>query len=120
VKTAGVAKLLRIFVGERDRGSGQPLYTAIVEKLRQAGLAGATVFKGIEGYGEHARVHAARVIDLASDLPILIEVVDTEERIRAFLPALDAMVEEGLVTLESVEFIRYTRAESAAPSKGTR
>jgi PII-like signaling protein len=120
VKTAGVAKLLRIFVGERDRAPGQPLYTAVVEKIRHAGLAGATVFKGIEGFGKHATVHSARVIDLASDLPILIEVVDTEERIRAFLPTLDTIIEEGLVTLESVELIRYRRAESAASPEGSR
>ena len=115
MKTAGTAKLLRIFVGERDRSFGQPLYTAIVEKLRQAGLAGATVFKGIEGYGKHAAIHSARVFDLADDMPILIEVVDAEERIRAFLPALDTMIEEGFVTLESVEFIEYRRAADAAP-----
>jgi PII-like signaling protein len=109
VKTAGNAKLLRIFVGERDRRHGQPLYTALVEELRRAGLAGAAVFKGIEGYGGHATIHAARVFDLVGDMPILIEVVDSEERIRAFLPVLDAMLEEGLITLENVEFIRYRR-----------
>ena len=120
MKTAGVAKLLRIFVGERDRGHGQPLYIAVVEKLRQAGLAGATVFKGIEGYGEHATVHAARVFDLTNDLPILIEVVDSEESIRAFLPILDTMLEEGFVTLESVEFFRYRRAQTGASPEDPR
>jgi hypothetical protein len=118
VKTAGAAKLLRIFVGERDRRHGQPLYVALVEEMRRVGLAGATVFKGIEGYGGHTTIHAARVFDLANDLPVLIEVVDAEERIRAFLPLLDAMIEEGLVTLESVEFVRYRRMQDE-PSDAT-
>lgn len=100
-------KLLRIFVGESDRRGHQPLYTAIVEAARRAGLAGATVFKGIEGFGGHSVVHAARIFDLSSDLPILIEIVDTEDRIRAFLPTLDDLVKDGLVTLEAVEVIAY-------------
>jgi PII-like signaling protein len=107
VKSEGTGKLLRIFVGESDRHGYQPLYTAIVERARAAGLGGATAFKGIEGYGGHSVVHAARVFDLSSDLPILIEIVDSEERIRAFLPTLDEMVREGLITLETVEIIRY-------------
>jgi uncharacterized protein len=112
VKSEGTGKLLRIFVGESDRHGYQPLYTAIVERARAAGLGGATVFKGIEGFGGHSVVHAARVFDLSSDLPILIEIVDSEERIRAFLPTLDEMVREGLITLETVEIIRY---RSGAP-----
>ena len=107
VKVEGTGKLLRIFVGESDRRGMQPLYTAIVERARKFGLAGATVFKGIEGYGGHSVVHAARVFDLSSDLPVLIEIVDAEERVRAFLPELDALVREGLVTLETVEIIHY-------------
>jgi uncharacterized protein len=107
LKSEGSGKLLRIFVGESDRWGYQPLYTAIVEAARKAGLAGATVFKGVEGYGGHSVVHAARVFDLSSDLPILIEIVDTEEKIRSFLPQLDEMVKEGLVTLETVEIIAY-------------
>ncbi|HTV73265.1 MAG TPA: DUF190 domain-containing protein [Candidatus Acidoferrales bacterium] len=102
-------KLLRIFVDESERWHGQPLYIAVVEALRHAGLAGATVFRGIEGYGTHHVVHTARVFDVAADLPMLIEVVDEEERIRAALPILDSMVTEGLVTVESVEVWRYTR-----------
>lgn len=100
-------KLLRIFVGESDRHGAQPLYTAIVEAARRTGLSGATVFKGIEGFGGHSVVHAARVFDLSTDLPILIEIVDSEERIRDFLPILDGMVREGLITLETVEVIQY-------------
>jgi uncharacterized protein len=107
VKQEGSGKLLRIFVGESDRWGHQPLYTAIVEAARKAGLSGATVFKGIEGYGGHSVVHAARVFDLSSDLPVLIEIVDSEERIREFLPQLDGMVKEGLLTLETVEVIAY-------------
>ena len=107
-------KLLRIFVGESDRHGAQPLYTAIVEAARRAGIAGATVFKGIEGYGGHSVVHAARVFDLSTDLPILIEIVDSEERVRAFIPQLDDMVHEGLVTLEAVEIIQY---KSGAPKR---
>lgn len=114
MKTEGTGKLLRIFVGESDRWGAQPLYTAIVEAARAAGLGGATVFKGIEGYGGHSVVHAARVFDLSSDLPILIEIVDAEERVRAFLPRLDEMVKEGLVTLETVEIIAYRIGTSKA------
>jgi PII-like signaling protein len=107
VKTEGAGKLLRIFIGESDRRGHQPLYTAIVDAARKAGLGGATVFKGIEGFGGHSVVHAARVFDLSSDLPVLIEIVDSEERVRAFLPQLDELVSEGLVTLETVEVIAY-------------
>jgi uncharacterized protein len=111
MKIEGAGKLLRIFVGESDRYGIQPLYTTIVERARKFGIAGATVFKGIEGYGGHSVVHAARVFDLSSDLPILIEIVDSEERVRAFLPELDGMVREGLVTLETVEIIHYRAGE---------
>jgi len=107
MRIEGTGKLLRVFVGESDRWGHQPLYTAIVEAARRAGLSGATVIKGIEGYGGHSVVHAARIFDLSADLPILIEIVDSEERIRAFLPQLDGMVKEGLVTLETVEVIAY-------------
>jgi len=114
VKLEGAGKLLRIFIGESDRHGTQPLYTAIVEAARAAGLSGATVFKGIEGFGGHSVVHAARVFDLSSDLPVLVEIVDTEEKIRAFIPTLDDLVTEGLVTLETVEILRY---KSGAPRR---
>jgi uncharacterized protein len=94
-------------VGESDRHGMQPLHTAIVEIARKHGLSGATVFKGIEGFGGHSVVHAARIFDLSTDLPILIEIVDTEEKIREFIPVLDEIVHEGLVTLETVEIIHY-------------
>jgi PII-like signaling protein len=102
---------VRVYVGERDHHHGQPLYTAIVHAARKAGLAGATVFKGIEGYGSHSVVHAARIVDMSSDLPILVELIDDGPKIEAFLPALTAMVEAGLVTLEPVEVV------FAAPKK---
>ncbi|HEX3672244.1 MAG TPA: DUF190 domain-containing protein [Candidatus Cybelea sp.] len=111
MKVEGSGKLLRIFVGESDRWGHQPLYTAIVEAARKAGLAGATVFKGIEGYGGHSVVHAARVFDLSSDLPVLVEIVDSEEHVREFVAQLDDMVKEGLVTMESVEIIAYRAGE---------
>jgi uncharacterized protein len=120
VKIDGKGKLLRIFVGERDRRQGQPLYTAIVDELRRAGLAGASVFKGIEGYGGHSVLHAARVFDLSTDLPILIEVVDTEERIKAILPLIDELVHEGMVTLESVEIIHYRAGSPDRPPQEER
>ena len=107
MKIEGTAKLVRIFLGESDRWKGQPLYVAIVEEMRKTGLAGATVFKGILGFGAHSVVHAARIVDLSSDLPIVIELVDTEERVAAFLPKLDEMLPEGLVTLETVQVIAY-------------
>lgn len=107
MKLEGQGKLLRIFIGESDRYGVQPLYTAIVEAARKARLSGSTVFKGIEGYGAHSVVHAARLFDFSTDLPVLIEIVDSEENIRSFIPTLDDMVKEGLITLETVEIIRY-------------
>lgn len=107
MKPSTTGKLLRVFIGESDRHGSQPLFTAIVEAARRAGLSGATVFKGIEGYGGHSVVHAARVFDMSVDLPILIEIVDTEEKIRDFIPVIDGMLKEGLVTLETIEIIQY-------------
>jgi uncharacterized protein len=107
MKSESTGKLLRIFIGESDRHGGQPLYTAIVERARRTGLSGATVFKGIAGFGGHSIVHAARIFDLSTDLPVLIEIVDTEEKIEAFIPVLDEMVHEGLITMENVQVISY-------------
>jgi PII-like signaling protein len=100
-------KLLRIFVGEADRWEGRPLYEAIVEAARRSGLAGATAWKGFMGFGASSRVHTAKVLRLSEDLPVVIEIVDAAEKIEAFLPALDRMVQEGLVTLERAEIIYY-------------
>ena len=103
----GPALLARIYIGEADHKDGHPLYQAIVSFLRERGIAGATVFRGIEGYGANARLHTTRLLRLSEDLPILIEVVDDEARLRAVLPDLDAMVGDGLVTLERVEVVAY-------------
>ena len=111
MKSETTGKLLRVFVGESDRHGKQPLYTAIVERARRAGLGGATVFKGIEGFGGHSVVHAARIFDLSTDLPVLIEIIDSEDKIRDFIPVLDEIVHEGLITLETVEVIRYKSGE---------
>lgn len=103
----GAALLARIYIGEADHRDGHPLYQAIVAFLRERGIAGATVFRGIEGYGANARLHTTRLLRLSEDLPILIEVVDREDRLRAVLPDLDAMVVDGLITLERVEVVAY-------------
>ncbi|RTI48757.1 hypothetical protein CSW14_12190 [Thermus scotoductus] len=107
MKLEGEAKLLRIFVGESDRHGGRPLYEAIVLEAKRQGLAGATVFKGFMGFGAHSRIHTAKILQLSEDLPVMVEIVDEEERIRDFLPVLEGMMREGLVTLERVEVIRY-------------
>lgn len=99
--------LLRIFVGESDRLDGRPLYEAIVLEAREAQLAGATVFRGIMGFGRHSRIHTAKWEALSTDLPVVVELVDAEEKIEAFLPAVKAMVAEGLVTLERVRVLKY-------------
>jgi hypothetical protein len=103
------ARLLRIFIGESDTHEGRPVYQAIVETLRREGLAGATVLRGIEGFGKSSRLHTAHILRLSEDLPIVIECVDTADKIEAILPTLDAMIGDGLVTLERVE-VRVYRA----------
>ena len=95
--------LLRIFVGESDKHEGKPLYEWLVLKAREAGLAGATVLRGIEGFGAHSRLHTAKILRLSMDLPLVIEIVDADEKIQSFLPALDQMMKGGLVTLEKIE-----------------
>ena len=107
MKLEGAGKLLRIFIGESDKHGHKPLYQAIVEMLREEGLAGATVLRGIEGFGATSRLHTARILRLSEDLPIVIEVADTAERIEAVMPKIDEMVSEGLVTLERVEVVTY-------------
>ncbi len=105
---------VRVYVGERDHHKRQPLFMAIVEAARKAGLAGASVFKGIEGYGGHAVVHLARVVDVVGDLPVLVELIDSPERIGAFLPTLNAMVGEGLISLEEIAVLDRARATPTA------
>lgn len=111
MKIEGRALLVRLYLGESDQHDGRPLYQAIVAFLRERGIAGATVLRGIEGFGAKAHVHTTRILQLSQDLPVLIEVVDQEDRLRAILPELDAMVGDGLITLERVEVIAY-RAEA--------
>lgn len=104
--------LLRIFIGESDRYEGQPLHTWIVQSAREHGLAGATVLRGLEGFGAHSRMHTSRVLRLSADLPLVVEIVDTRDKIDAFLPTLDSAISEGLATLERVEMRIYRSAES--------
>lgn len=105
--------LLRIFIGESDQepGSDRPLYEAIVRRAREAHLAGATVLRGPMGFGRHSRVHTAKLLELSTDLPVVIEIVDAQEKIDAFVPTVDELVTEGLVTLEAVRILRYVSPE---------
>src|SRR5256886_4508707 len=107
MKTPEQGKLLRIFIGESDRWHHQPLYEAIVLKARELGLAGATVLRGPMGFGANSHLHTAKILRLSMDLPMVIEIVDKEEKIAAFLPELDKIMGDGLVTLEKVRIIRY-------------
>lgn len=99
--------LLRIFVGESDRHGHHPLYEAIVLKAREAGLAGATVVRGVMGFGKHSVLHTAKILRLSEDLPMVVEIADSLEKIEQFLPVLDQMITDGLVTLEKVRVIHY-------------
>jgi uncharacterized protein len=101
------AVLLRIFVGEDDRFEHQPLYEAVVLKAREQHLAGATVLRGPMGFGHSSRLHTAKILRLSEDLPFVIEIVDSEEQIDAFLPVLDKMMGSGLVTMEKVQVLQY-------------
>src|SRR2546421_13122984 len=99
--------LLRIFIGESDRHAGHPLHEAIVLKARELHLAGATVLRGAMGFGKSSRLHTAKILRLSMDLPVVIEIVESEEKVRAFLPTLDPMLKGGMVTLEKVNVIEY-------------
>jgi PII-like signaling protein len=103
----GKAKSLSIYIGSHDQFDGKPLYHAIVERARSLGLAGATVVEGIEGYGAASRIHRAGLLDLSIDLPVIIEIIDTEEKIDANLVELTAMVSGGMITLRECEIIHY-------------
>jgi uncharacterized protein len=105
--------LLRVFIGESDRHQGMPLYEWLVRRAREHGLAGATVLRGLEGFGAHSRLHTAKILRLSSDLPIVVEIVDTMEKIESFLPVVDAAVREGLATLERVD-VRFYRSGAGA------
>ncbi|MET9397456.1 DUF190 domain-containing protein [Kitasatospora sp. NPDC002965] len=119
----GEALRLTVLVGENDRCRHRPLYSEIVHRARAAGLAGASVFRGIEGFGASSLVHTARLLSLSEDLPVAVVIVDAEERVRAFLPQLDGLVREGLVLLDRCEVVRYAgrggpSADGAAGSRG--
>jgi PII-like signaling protein len=107
MKLPSEAELLRIFIGDSDKHHGRPLYEVIVETARDRGLAGATVLRGTLGFGAHSRIHSAKILRISEDLPMVVEIVDAADKIAAFLPELDTMISEGLVTLEKVRVIAY-------------
>jgi len=106
-------QLLRIFIGESDHYKGKPLYEWIVLKAREAGLAGATVIRGIEGFGAASRIHTAKILRLSEDLPLIIEIVDTAQKIEAFIPQIDMAITEGLATLENVNIRLYRSGKNS-------
>jgi PII-like signaling protein len=112
------AMLLRIFMGESDRSNGHPLYEALVLKAREMHLAGATVIRGPMGFGHSSRLHTAKILRLSEDLPLIVEIVDTEEKIRGFLEAIDPKMTSGLVTLEKVQVLRYGHQQIDYPATG--
>ena len=119
VKIEGKAKLMRIYIGESDQWQGKPLYEALVRAMRANDLAGVTVYRGILGYGAHRRVHKEKPLHLSRDCSIMLSVVDTEEKLHAFLPLVDQMVAEGLVVLSDVDIIKYAhRATEIDADKG--
>lgn len=107
MKISEEGQLLRIFIGESDKWEGKPLYEALVLKAREMGLAGATMLRGLMGYGAASRIHTAKILRLSEDLPVIVEIVDSQEKIASFLPVIDEMVQEGLVTLEKVQVLLY-------------
>lgn len=111
MKIEGPAKSVRVFIGESDQWHGKTLYSAIVERLRKEGFAGVTALQGIMGFGANSRIHAAHLLTLSEDLPIVIEIVDKPERIEAALPILDEMVREGLVIVSDVHVVKYTHGK---------
>lgn len=110
-KLTGEKVLMRIFTGEMKKYGHQPLYEALVELFRQEGFAGATVLRGVSGFGSHHKYHTHKLLELSADLPIVIEVVETQEKIDAIIPKVDEMIESGLITLEKVNVIRYTQKQ---------
>lgn len=113
MKLEGRAKMLRIYFGEDDKWRGQPLYKAIVERCRQMDIAGATVYRGIQGYGASTFIRRAHLLSASHDAPIMVTIVDAEEKVRQLIPALDEMVDEGLIAMSDVEVIKYVHQETA-------
>ena len=114
MKLPSEAELVRIFIGESDKYDGTPLYEAIVSEARRRGMAGATVLRGLMGFGANSRIHTAKILRLSEDLPIVVEIVDRPDRIAEFLHHLDGMVGEGLITVERVRVIAYRHNDSSA------
>lgn len=112
MKIEGPGKALRIYIGESDRWGHKPLYQAIVELVRAKGMAGATVTRGIEGFGAHSRLHTARVLRLSEDLPVVVDIVDRPERIDDLLPELEQMVSDGLITVSEVHITKYSHGRA--------
>lgn len=108
---SGEQLMVRIFFGESDKWKHRPLEVALLERLRAAGFAGATVFRGVAGFGANSVIHTTHLLELSSDLPVVIEVVDTQEQVDALMPILEEMLEDGLVTIEKVRVLRYTAAK---------
>src|SRR3954453_3805787 len=119
MRSEAQAHLLRIFVNQRDRWEGRALYEAIVRTAREQGLAGATAMRAIEGFGAGGRIHSVKVLHLSEDVPIVVEIIDTPERIAAFLPTLDKIVAEGIVTLEKIHVLTYRRNNTGAAPAGS-
>jgi PII-like signaling protein len=111
VKLAGKAKMLRIHFGEDDKWQGKPLHRAIVEKCRELDIAGATVYRGIEGYGASTLIHRPHLISFSSDAPVMVSIIDTDEKIQKLIPTLDQMVDEGLIAISDVQVIKYVHQE---------
>jgi len=107
MKLPSEASLLRVFIGESDKVDGRPLYEVIVQEARKRGIAGATVLRGFLGFGANSRIHTSKILRLSEDLPVVVEIVDDEDKIEALLPELDKMIGEGLVTMEKVRVIAY-------------
>ena len=111
-KLVGENTLMRIFIGESDRFQGQPLYEALVEMFRKEGFAGATVIRAVSGFGAHSVYHTQKLLTLSSDLPLIVEVVDSQTKIDSIMPRIDAMMGGGMITLENVRVIRYSHDEN--------
>ena len=113
MKLEGKATMLRIHFGEDDKWKGQPLYKAVVEKCREMDIAGATVYRGIEGYGASTLIRRSHLLSISRDAPVMVSVVDSEEKIRKLIPVLDEMVDEGLIAMSDVEVIKYVHQDGA-------
>jgi len=115
MRLEGDRRLLRVYIGESNRHGGVPLYEAIVQRARERGLAGATVLRGVEGFGAHSRIHRASILRLSEDLPIVVEIVDERAKIESFLEEIEPMIGDGMVTVEAVQVLIYRAAREGAP-----